>query len=72
MAARKSLLRRAPERPELDRLFAESRDNPPDNDQLLRQRVSFAYGNAPTDVEGITKKTVDDSSRRVRISEGVE
>ena len=47
MAERKSALRRAPERPELDRLLEQAKtvhltDADPDE-----QRASFVYGNAP-------------------------
>jgi hypothetical protein len=67
MAARKSMFKPAPARPEVDRLFADAKRNPPTEKELMEQRVSFAYGNAPVDATGITKASVEDSSRRIRI-----
>jgi len=68
MAARKSLLRRAPERPELARLMEQAREMPATDEQLAEQRVSFAYGNAPADATRITKDTVRASSGRIRLA----
>jgi hypothetical protein len=67
MAARKSLLRTAPARPELDRLLEVSIKAGVTDDQLREQRVSFAYGNAP---EGsrITKDSARMASERLRIT----
>ena len=56
MAIRKSALRPAPARPELDRLLQQARETGVTNEQLLEQRISFAYGNAPEN-SGITKET---------------
>lgn len=67
MAARKSMFNPAPARPDVDRFFALSKSSPPTEAELMSQRVSFAYGNAPVDVEGITKASVEDSSRRIRM-----
>ena len=47
MADRKSVLRPAPERPELDRLLAASIKSGVTEDVLREQRISFVYGNAP-------------------------
>ena len=47
MAARKSALKRAPARPDLERLLELARTTRVTDDQLQEQRVSFAYGNAP-------------------------
>jgi len=47
MAARQSVLKPAPRRPELDRLMTASIKAGVTDDQLQDQRVSFAYGNAP-------------------------
>jgi hypothetical protein len=67
MAARKSVLKPAPPRPELDRLLAESLRAGVTNEQLQEQRVSFVYGNAP---EGsrITKESARKASRSIRIT----
>jgi hypothetical protein len=67
MAARKAFLGPAPSHPELDRLLETARLNPVTDEQLQEQRVSFAYGNAPID-SGITKDSVREASRRVRIA----
>ena len=47
MAARQSVLKPAPHRPDLDRLMTASIKAGVTDDQLQDQRVSFAYGNAP-------------------------
>jgi hypothetical protein len=66
MAARKSVLKPAPERPELNRLVQASIKAGVSDDQLQEQRVSFAYGNAP---EGsrITKDSARLAAHSVRI-----
>lgn len=56
MAIRKSVLKQAPARPELDRLLQQARETGVTNEQLFEQRISFAYGNAPKN-SGITKET---------------
>ncbi len=56
MAARQSMLRPAPARPELDRLVEEARKSGISEEQLQEQRVSFAYGNAPAKAERVTKE----------------
>jgi hypothetical protein len=67
MAARKSVLKPAPRRPELDRLVEASLKAGVTNEQLHEQRVSFVYGNAP---EGsrITKDSARKASRSIRIT----
>ena len=67
MAARKSVLKPAPPRPELDRLLETSRRAGITDKQLQEQRVSFVYGNAP---EGsrITKDSARRASRSIRIT----
>ncbi len=68
MAARKSMLKRAPERPELDALLDDARKKGGVTDaQLLEQRASFAYGNAPSDADLITKDSARDASTRNRL-----
>lgn len=47
MAERKSALKRAPERPELNDLLERARHTEVTDEQLREQRVSFVYGNAP-------------------------
>ena len=67
MAARKSLLHRAPARHELDALLEKARQQGVSDEQLREQRVSFAYGNAPFDEAGITKQSVEISAMRNRL-----
>lgn len=67
MAARKVFFGEPPSRPELDRLLEAARNTPVTDEQLREQRVSFAYGNAPTSSQGITKDTVRNSSNSIRI-----
>jgi hypothetical protein len=66
MAARKSVLKPAPHRPELDRLVAASIKSGVTDEQLQEQRISFAYGNAP---EGsrITRESASLAARTIRI-----
>ena len=69
MADRKPILGEVPQRPELDRLFEESKSYSVSDAELQEQRVSFAYGNAPQNSE-ITKKSVREASRSLRILHG--
>jgi len=68
MAARKSVLKRAPQRPELDALLEAARAIGVSDDQLQEQRASFAYGNAPAGADRITKESDRDASRRNRLA----
>jgi len=67
MAARKSVLKPAPPRPELDRLLKASVRTGVTNEQLQEQRVSFVYGNAPAGSR-ITKESARKASRSIRIT----
>jgi len=67
MAIRKSTLKPAPARPELERLLKEARASGVSNEQLEEQRASFAYGNAP-EGSGITKASALAASRTIRIT----
>jgi len=66
MAARKSVISPAPARPDLDKLLERARTTRVSDAQLLEQRASFAYGNAP---EGsrITKESARQASKSVRL-----
>jgi len=66
MAARKSFLGPAPSHPELDRLREETRTIRVTDEQLAEQRVSFIYGNAPTD-SAITRESARVASKRFRM-----
>jgi hypothetical protein len=64
MAMRKSVLKSAPARPELDRLLERARASGVTDDQLREQRISFAYGNAPAN-SGITKETARNATNSI-------
>lgn len=66
MAERKSLLGPPPNHPELDRLLEVARKNPPSEEQLREQRVSFVYGNAP-ESSRITKESARTASRSLHL-----
>lgn len=68
MAARKSVLRPAPNRPALEKLVTASVKGGVSDEQLQEQRVSFAYGNAPQGSR-ITKDSARKASRSIRISD---
>ena len=67
MAARKSVLKPAPHRPELDRLIEASIKSGVTDEQLQEQRVSFVFGNAP---EGsrITKDSARKAAHSIRLT----
>jgi hypothetical protein len=67
MAPRKSAIRSAPRRPELEQLLEQARVAGVTDDMLQEQRVSFAYGNAPENSR-ITKESARTASRSVRIA----
>jgi hypothetical protein len=67
MAARKAVLRPAPQRPELERLLERARQKGVTDDEFQEQRVSFAYGNAPAGVDRITKESARSASKRNRL-----
>ena len=66
MVARKSNMTPAPARPELERLIEKARAVGVTEAQLIEQRASFAYGNAP---EGstITKESARHAASTVRL-----
>jgi hypothetical protein len=68
MAARKVFLGSQLTHPELDRLLERARTIRVTDDQLREQGVSFAYGSAPVDSNRITKESVRDTSRRIRLT----
>ena len=68
MVARKSLLVSAPERPELDRLLEAARQSGVTDEQLQKQRASFAYGNAPAGADRITKQSAISASMQNRLT----
>ena len=66
MAVRKSVITPAPNRPELDRLLARARESGVTDEQLMEQRASFAYGNAPASSR-ITKESARIASKSIRL-----
>lgn len=70
MAERKSALNRAPARPKLEALLEGAKKVEITDEQLLEQRVSFVYGNAPHDSR-ITKESARTSTKRVRVTSPV-
>jgi hypothetical protein len=67
MAERKSALKRAPHRPELEKLLDHARKTVLTDDQLMEQRASFVYGNAPKGSR-ITKQSAKDAVKRIRVT----
>ena len=67
MAERKSALKRAPVRPELDALLERAKSYNISDEELRQQRASFVYGNAP---EGsrITRESALKSIDTLRVS----
>lgn len=66
MAVRKSVITPAPQRPELDELLEHARQHGVTDEQLMEQRASFAYGNAPVGSR-ITKESARIASKSVRL-----
>lgn len=66
MAARKSVISPAPQRPELEHLIEKARSTGVSEDQLREQRASFAYGNAPEGSK-ITKESARTASQSFRL-----
>lgn len=66
MAERKSALKRAPARPELDKLLELARASRVTEEQLHEQRISFVYGNAPKGSR-ITKETAKAAAEKIKV-----
>lgn len=67
MAERKTALKRAPERPQLQALLERAKTTVLTDEQLQEQRASFVYGNAPKGSR-ITKESALKAVNRVRIN----
>ncbi|MFZ0478251.1 MAG: hypothetical protein WAL71_03805 [Terriglobales bacterium] len=67
MADRKQFQNVTPPDPELMRLLNESRNRPVTEAELQEQRVSFAFGNAPSGSRLITKDSVRLASKNIRL-----
>ncbi len=59
-------LGRAPDRPELRALLERAKSVALTDEELLEQRVSFIYGNAPVDSQ-ITKESARKAVHRLRL-----
>jgi hypothetical protein len=66
MAERKSALKRAPARPELEAKLAHARTVVLTEEQLREQRASFVYGNAPKGSR-ITRESAQRATTHVRV-----
>ena len=66
MAERKAAFRRAPDRPELRALLERAKSVTLTDEDLLEQRVSFVYGDAPMD-SPITKESARRAVYRGRL-----
>jgi hypothetical protein len=66
MVARKSVIKPAPPRPELDRLIEASIKAGVTDQMLEEQRISFVYGNAPHGSR-ITKESARKAAGRIRL-----
>jgi hypothetical protein len=66
MAERKSALKRAPARPDLEEKLARAKTQVLTEEQLREQRASFVYGNAPKGSR-ITRESAARATTHVRI-----
>jgi len=67
MAERKSALKRAPERPALEKLLEQARSTVVTDELLREQSASFVYGNAPHGSR-ITKESAARSIAHIRLT----
>ena len=68
MADRKQFFGEIKADPELKKILEESRQIEVTQEMLQEQRISFAFGNAPTaDAEDITKESVRHTSRQISL-----
>ena len=65
MADRKPFIGNIQTDEKLNELLEASRKIVLTNDQLLEQRISFAYGNAPANAKNITKESVRKASQHI-------
>jgi hypothetical protein len=67
MADRKQFLGNIKVNPELKKVLETSRSKQVTEDELQEQRISFAFGNAPASAPNITKDSVRQTSKKVRL-----
>jgi hypothetical protein len=67
MADRKQFLGNIKANPELKKVLEASRHIEATEEELQEQRISFAYGNAPLSAKNITKESVRQASKKLRL-----
>jgi hypothetical protein len=67
MVDRKQFFGKIKVNPELRKVLETSRSKQVTEDELQEQRISFAFGNAPASAENITKESVRQTSKKVRL-----
>ncbi|MGO9864732.1 MAG: hypothetical protein ACLPLR_14060 [Terriglobales bacterium] len=67
MADRKQFLGNVKVNPELKEVLEASRSKQVTEEELREQRISFAFGNAPSSARNITKDSVRQTSKKVRL-----
>lgn len=69
MADRKQFFGKIKADPALQKLLEASRQTKVTEEELREQRISFAFGNAPANAESITKESVRQASKHIRLLE---
>ena len=67
MADRKQFFGESKADPELLKALEASKQKPVTEKDLQEQRISFAFGNAPSDAKNITKDSVRHTSQHIRL-----
>lgn len=67
MADRKQFQNRIKPNPDLLHALEQTKNVPVTEDVLEEQRISFAFGNAPRGADNITKESVRQASRRIKL-----
>ena len=67
MADRKQFLGDMKPNPRLTDLLAKAVGTEVNEEEIHEQRISFAFGNAPTDADNITKESVQYASEHLRL-----
>ena len=67
MADRKQFLGNIKANPDLQKILKASRQRQVTEEELQEQRISFAFGNAPADARNITKESVRQTSKKLRL-----
>ena len=69
MADRKQFMGDMTPDPKLIDLLTKAAERAPvTDDEIREQRISFAFGNAPADADGITKSSVQHASKHLRLT----